>query len=301
MVHFHVIHGLRIASELQLPEIAYAEFSGCDPDVCVRLAPLPDSIDDKASSTRYLRVVGSDALLVFENTMRFLVRNGREIFIDIPCGADLAVVRSYLFGHVMGMICAQRGLLALHASAVAFENRVFAFAGPPRAGKSTLAAHCLSCGATLVSDDFLVVSLLEGSPPLAKPGMQSVKLWKDALINLGLNSEGLRPDWYRADKFHLPVEFVSKTLPLARLFVLEHDDTAGVAQFQRLTGARAIDAIIANTYRLELVDVAGGRVSHFRQCAGLAQQIEVIALRRGRRTEHLALTALRVLSQKIDG
>ena len=290
MPYFYRVHGLNIASELELPELVQRRWPGNHPDVQVRVASLPVLADLRPTSLPFLSAAGEDALFTMDNAGRYLVRDGREVLIDICPAADLALVRLFLFGPALGMICCQRGLMALHASSVAFADRVVAFAGPQGAGKSTLAAHSLAAGGVLMSDDFLVVSIADGGTALAHPGMPSLKLWRDALDNLGRSPDGLRPDWFRAEKFHVPVTYAQTPLPLARLCVLEHDEAAAIGQFRRLAGAHALNAIVTNSFPPEYFETHDGRESHFQQCAVLARTIEVFELRQNRNLESLRST-----------
>jgi hypothetical protein len=154
-----------------------------------------------------------------------------------------------------------------------------------------LAAHSLAAGGVLMSDDFLLVSVADSGPALAYPGMPSIKLWRDALAHLGRSTEGLRPDWFRAEKFHVPASRAQTPLPLARLCVLEHDEAADVGNFRRLSGARALQAIVSNTFPPEYFEASEGRELHFQQCASLARTIEVFELRQNRNLESLHATA----------
>jgi hypothetical protein len=296
MSYFYSVHGLSVASELHLPELARCTSANASADVRFRLSSLPTFADAKSTTVPHLQTVNEDALLTVENAARYLVRDGREVLIDVDAQADLALVRLVLFGSVMGMICYQRGLLVLHASAVAIGGRVVAFTGPPGAGKSTLAAHCLAEGGRLVADDVLVVSVDDARGAVAHPGMPSVKLWRDTIANLGRDPEGLRPDWYRADKFHMPVDHAEERMPLDRLYVLEPDDAAGPGKLSRLTGAFAANAIIVNSYRIEYLEAAGRRDLHFQQCTELARTIEVVRLSRSRDLKHVQTTAALVIA-----
>jgi hypothetical protein len=329
MPYFYSLHGLTLASELELPELPRCTQVSERADVWVRLSSLPPLADAQPTAIPYLRTINGSTLFDFEDVgrylvqpgaeipsdlpvaryfeqnggvpvdshaARYLVQDGRDVLIDLHPQADLALVRLFLFGSIMGMICHQRGLLALHASAVAFGNRVVAFSGPPTAGKSTLAAHCLAAGGKLMADDVLVVSMGQTERAYAQPGMPNLKLWNDALAQLGRSSDGLRRDWYRGEKFHVPAEHAGQPLPLVRIYILAADDAAGAGAFDRLGGTLAAEAIIANTYRIEYVDAAGGRARHFQQCAGLANAIEVVRLRRIRGPEQLQSTAALVVA-----
>ncbi len=226
----------------------------------------------------YLHLLDDAAIFTFDDTGRYCVRDGSDVVVDAKPDADPAVLRLHIFASIMGMICHQRGLLVLHASAVAFGNRAVAFTGPPGAGKSTLAAHCLAAGGRLVADDVLVLSFDEQGGVLAHPGMPNVKLWRDALTSLGRDTDGLRPDWFRAEKFHLPADDVQTSIPLARLFVLGTDCDAGDGEYAPLRGREAAGALIANTYRVEYLDAANRRDAHFRDCIRLASAIDVVWL-----------------------
>jgi hypothetical protein len=321
MSYFYRVHGLNIASDFELPELAQRVHLGDQPDVWFRLLALPQFSDAKPTSLPYLWTVGADALFIIESVARenvarenvarenvareivareivarYLVRGGREILFDPAPGADVALARAFLFGTVMAMVCLQRGLLALHASAVAFEDRVVAFTGIQGAGKSTLAAHCVAAGGALMSDDLLVVSLDNSGQAVAQPGMPKVKLWRDALTNLGRSSEGLQPDWVRAEKFHVPVKHASMPLPLSQLYIVGENESMPPGSFRRLTGASAIHAIVANTYRLDYMEWAGHRATHFRQCAALAKAIEVIDFRPERIAENLPFVVSQVVA-----
>jgi hypothetical protein len=243
-----------------------------------------------------LQLAGDAAIFDFPGAGRVLIRGGREVMVEKAPGADMALLRLYLFGSVMGMICHQRGLLALHASAVAIGGRAVAFTGQSGAGKSTLAAHCLAAGARLVADDLLVLSF-ERDGVFAHPGMPNVKLWRDALTVLGRGTDGLSPDWWRADKFHMPAADVGAPIPLTRLHVLDVDSAAGDGETERLQGRAAASSLIANTFRVEYLDAAHRRDSHFRDCMRLASALEVVRFRRAGDPSRLPATATQILGE----
>jgi hypothetical protein len=149
-----------------------------------------------------------------------------------------------------------------------------------------------------VADDILVVHFDMAGRPWAQPGMPSVKLWREALTALGRDVDGLTQDWLRADKFHLPASdrLIQAPVPLARVYVLDDDDSAGAGRIEPMSGAAAAAALIAHTYRVELLDAAAHRPGHFAASARLARGIAVRRLARCRDLAQVGATVEAVLA-----
>ncbi len=296
--HAYRVHGLTLRCQFPLPELARREVACPEAaDISIHTGPLPIMGIATPTSVPYLHLAGDTAIFTFEDTGRYLVRDGSEVIVDAKPDADPAVIRLHIFASIMGMICHQRGLLVLHASAVAFGSRAVAFTGLPGAGKSTIAAHCLAAGGRLVADDVLVLSFDDEGGVLAHPGMPNVRLWRDALSSLGRDAEGLRPDWFRAEKFHLPADDVETSIPLMRLFLLDADPAAGNGEYQPLRGRAAAGSLIVNTYRVGYLDAANRRDAHFRDCMRLASAIDVVRLRREVGSARLPATAAQIMQE----
>lgn len=94
-------------------------------------------------------------------------------------GASVEMMRHLLINQVIPRYLAHRGELVLHASALVLEKGVtIAFLGRSGHGKSTLASAFHQQGATLLSDDSILVDLEEGSA-LARGGLHGVRLLPD--------------------------------------------------------------------------------------------------------------------------
>ena len=294
-MHFcYGVHGLVIASEFALPELEPRQRRPVNaPDVRIAMGAISE-LPARTTELPYLDAEHGQALLKIPGAGRFLVQDGRNVVVEPDDDADPSVVRLFLLGSVIGLLCHQRGLLPLHASAVEIDGEAVAFVGIQGQGKSTMAAHCLAhAPARLVADDILVVSFDAMGRPWAHPGMPSVKLWRDALAALGRGVESLRPDWLRADKFHMPVMdcLVQAPVPLMRVYVLESDADAGAGTITPLTGVAAAANLIAHTYRVEYLDAAEQRPTHFSTSTRLARSVQVMRLARRRALEEVAATA----------
>jgi hypothetical protein len=297
-VYRYKVHGLHLASEIALPELL-PDFHQRPIDVRIRLGSVRVDQAEAATGVTGLFVDHDTVVLVIPEVARFAITGNTEVTIEPGSGADMALVRLFLFGSVMGLICHQRRLLPLHASAVAVGDAAIAFSGPPGAGKSTLAAHCVDAGARLVTDDILIVSVNSPRCVLAQPGMPKLKLWRDALESLGRSTTGLVPDWARAEKFHVPSDhlFVERPVRLAGIFMLDNDDEAGAGILTSLSGTQAAWELVRNTYRVEYLDALSRRSDHFAECVRLAGLLPVAKLARRRDKGQLKAAAAALVEQ----
>lgn len=297
MAHYYEVHGLCLRSYLVLPELeAQRKENGCSADLTVTLRPDPVTEFQGGSD---IRVESQRAAFRIEGVGHYDIRVGKEIAVSPEPGADPAAIRLFLLGSALGLALHQRGSLLLHASAVAIDGMAIAFMGDQGEGKSTLAAHCvIHEGAKLVGDDTLVVSFDGEGRPWAQPGIPVLKLWRDALQSLDTPTTGLRPDWYRAEKFHWPQSdsFSARPHPLREVLVLADDRQAGTGCISRITGSLAAVAIIDNTYRVEHLDDLRQRAIHFDACMRLANRIPVSRFARERRPSNIREMARLVVS-----
>ena len=100
------------------------------------------------------------------------------------CSSSLDV-RAYLLGSIFVVLCQQRGLLPLHASAIAGKSGVVAFLANSGQGKSTLAAHLAQRGFRVLADDVCLVDATQPGSAMVIPTAPWLKLWRNSLENLG--------------------------------------------------------------------------------------------------------------------
>ena len=296
MTKYYKAYGQKIASDIELPELAHASTEPSEYDVRIRLGRISSQTAGEGGY-RFGEAAHDVATFSCPGVADYHVRGGREILVQPNPGADVALVRLFVLGSAMALILNQREILCLHCSAVAFDGKVVAFAGDQEEGKSTLAAHCMALeGAVLVSDDVLAIAPDGGETPMALPGIPNLKLWRRSLETLGRDASRLRADWYRADKFHVPVadNFATAPLPLTHFYALVSDEAAGSGVFERLRGSAALDTLLVNTYRLESLDDGEQRARHFQALAKLERGLEVWRFRRARDLARVGESARRI-------
>ena len=191
---------------------------------------------------------------------RFVVdHRGCEVWADWPEHYSLEDACTYLLGPVLGFVLRLRGVVCLHASAVALGDRAIALVGLPGAGKSTAAAAFASSGFPVLSDD--IVTLADkGAQFLVAPGYPRVNLWPDSVRRLFGSEDALpriTPTW---EKRFLQLDqnghhFASSPLPLGAIYILDSRDSSLTAPIiEGIGGKEALMALVANTYVNYLLD-----------------------------------------------
>ena len=177
---------------------------------------------------------------------------GREVGVTWPADMTLEDAATYLVGPILSFVLRLRGIVCLHASAVAVRGLAVAFMGPPSSGKSTLAATFARKGFAVLSDD--VVALVERHGQVwVQPGYPRVNLWPDSTEAL-FGSPGRLPLITRGwDKRFLdltsgPGEFQSSPLPLGAVYVLSGSvEALYEPRIEPVAGRAALIALVANT------------------------------------------------------
>ena len=270
MMHFYELFGLRVASEIALPDLR-ASPSG-EPDVTIRRGRVAPAPDERPG----LSVEGAAARLVIPGVGRYRMA-AAEMTVDPDPAASDRNVRLYLLGSAFAAILHQRGLLPLHANAIAIAGKAVGFLGHPGAGKSTLAAWFHDRGLPVLADDVCVVARGADGEPIAQPGIPRLRLWREALEASGrvaAEHEMSFDDW---DKYNVPArsEAASSPAPLSHLYLLERAGEGQEAAIERLPAAAAVEALVANTYRGAYVPLMGRTGEHLLACAELARRVPV--------------------------
>jgi hypothetical protein len=281
----------RLRSAFPLDELTPAEDADdARPVVDVRLGMLPEALPGGRMTDCGLQVADDAVMLTVKGAARYLVDSGREIVVDPFPGTPQRNVRLFLLGSALGILCHQRGLLPLHANAIVAGGAAVAFAGPSGIGKSTLAAHFQRAGYEVLCDDVCMIRFDGAGQPFAWPGLPRLKLWGDAAKAFGIDHHGFEPVYEEMDKYNVPLRLaggqaggkaaVARPIPFRRLYVLSRADDGGAGAIVQLRGQRAMEAVMAQTYRGLYLDPMGLRARHFRHCAALLAHAEVYAAAR---------------------
>ena len=193
----------------------------------------------------------------YADETEFVVDNaGTEVWAAWREPLTIEDTATYLLGPVMGFVMLLRGVVCLHASAVAIGDEAIALLGAAGSGKSTTAAAFAERGYRVLAED--VVTLDDrGDRFLVRPAYPCIRLWPAAVKALyGSKSHlpRLTPNW---DKCYLDLSdnFQREPLRLAAIYHLGERRHEPAAPFvQALDRADGLMSLVANTYATKLMD-----------------------------------------------
>jgi hypothetical protein len=278
--------GLRIASDFPLIGVQLCHDAVAKVDVVIRRASISEELAAASAlyrDGRFTRGYNLRAVLLdFPGVGRFLVRAGTEILIDPASSCEEGEIRAYLLGTAFGLLCHQRGIMPLHASAIDVDNQIIAFVGPSGAGKSTLAAALARRGYEVIADDVCFLQLDSEGIVQAWPGVARIRLWEEAMNALGCSGPGVEREMHGYNKYFIPVRPPRNPMDrrrLRRIYLLEAAPD-GAAKITRLHGAAAVEVLMQNTYRLCLAQHMGYMSQVFALCAAGARDVPVFRFSR---------------------
>lgn len=143
----------------------------------------------EAESLAELYRVGDCEILRFVRVADFYLWP-RRIICHLLDPAHSYLVEIRFLGPVMAYWLERQGLVALHASAVAFEDRAVVFLSGNKGGKTSLAAAMLNLGHKLLTDDILAIE--ETNDVLSgRPGYPQMRMWPPLAAHFLGNFESL--------------------------------------------------------------------------------------------------------------
>lgn len=280
MNHDLILCGWRVRSSLPLPELL--PWTGEDRPVDIKIdvadIPVPTAVPILVLPHSRLWRNG-DFLLELDGVGRFWVAQGRQVLVEPAPNCPEAELRAFMLGSVLGVLCHQRGLLPIHASAVRIDEVAVLIAGISGAGKSTLAAALGARGHALLSDDVAAIDPQSGR---LLPAYPQRKLTPDVLHVLQMPHEGLLAHRVGQVKFRVPAftDFSTEPITPAAVFVLKVSPIGQFGAPERQSSAKAMALLDNMIYRRLVGQHIQPKSVLFASIAKLAQRAPVYTLPR---------------------
>jgi hypothetical protein len=247
----------------------------------IRYGAVPEGIDGVVAHETQWWASRNEYLQRIPGVANFLVRNGCEVIVE-EAGAPAIDIRAYLLSPIFSALCHQAGMYALHASSVRVGDGVAAFLGHSGYGKSTLAAHLARRGYAVISDDNCLLDPEGGAAEtLVVPVAPALKLWRNAVEQLGVEPEGLERVFSQNEKYRLRVSEVEERLPLRSIFFLEWAEEADApVRFTEVTGVLAVIKLMEFTVFDYLMKATERQSENFALTGRLLSQARAYTLSR---------------------
>lgn len=213
---------------------------------------------------------------------------GKQVTCFRARSTSLETVRQLLVGHVLPLVFAGEGALALHASAVRVPGGVVAFVGSTGRGKSTIASALGMRGYALMADDCAVVDV-DRRRCRVRPLDVGVRLWPDAMTTLGVAGTGRRlADDRKSRKSARALGILThpRCARLHRIYLLEPVATTGQVRIDAVSRRDAVVALLSASFHVGM-DRPQQMRRTFDRLAALAAHVPVRRLRRPRGLRHL--------------
>ena len=272
--------GIEIESDLPLP--VSPAMPGATATAWIRLGKVVETLPGAAIRKVLCEVSTDEFLLTVPGCARYLVRSGSEIMVDACDDAPVVDVSRHLVTYAFAALCQQRGLLALHATAIDFHGRAVLFCGPSASGASTLGAFMAARGHAVLCDHVCVVDTLRDEA-LVHPVCTDIGLWADALDRIGHPAVPSSVRYLNSlEKFSTPVGPACRAaVPLSAIFFIE--ESRAPAATIHISESRPLDAIatlVAQAFMPFLIAGLGQQASHFTRCGRALRHACVFRLAR---------------------
>lgn len=268
--------GLSLRSDQELPWLVPARTAD-SVDVEIRVGVLPGhlrleqltkrpadwvSCQQDVTGTPWLRIWQEPArglfVLLWSDRTVFVVHpEGNQVWVAWPSGLSAyTVLSTYFAGNVLSFLLRLRGYFCLHASAAVVGERALIFAGPPGAGKSTLAAAMALRGGLALADDLVAIRATDGI--LHAWGVhRQLHLWPAAVERL-LGARARLPRlWQGEDKRCLKagsrgLRFARGPVPVGAVYLLSRrEPPLRRPRLESLAGAAAVAALLGHCYGVQ--------------------------------------------------
>ncbi|MCW3836905.1 hypothetical protein ACFQ1E_11465 [Sphingomonas canadensis] len=275
MPFFYRAYELLIASDFAIPDLLPASAGAADVTITLGAIDHAPILCD----TDFSHWIASPGhwLIEVRDEVRIEVREGGSVRVELAPGAEPDIANSLLLGSALSALLQQRGVLPLHASALASPDGAILVAGSSGAGKSTLQTGLARHGLPVLADDITGI-VLDAGVPVAVPGFPVVRMWQETIDGFGLDASGqqrVRPD---LNKFRMPVKsFRGTRQPIRTILILAPHNREDIV-LEPMTSSDALYWLNRLTHRKHFYAANGMRAAHFEILTTLVRDVPVLRL-----------------------
>lgn len=223
----YVLCGWHVESAIPLPELtAWSGAQDRNAEGTIRIELLESAPADTAAG--FFMNSENGISLGVKGVASFRVNpQADHVTVQPEEGVDPMLLRAYLFGSVLAILCYRRGLFPLHGSCVLLDDEAVVFSGASGSGKSTLATALARRGHPLLCDDVCAIDLSNPRRPMLRPAFPRVKLLPDAIDCFQLGDAVTYSQSAQGPKGHFgvaslqPMKAIQQPVPLGAIYALD--------------------------------------------------------------------------------
>jgi hypothetical protein len=277
MVKYYTAYGLKIKSEIDLPELKQVDSTEFDTSVVY--GDVPKEIKNPTKKGVAFQAKENEFLLNVKDVADFYVINGKEIVVSKNENASDSEVNLFLLGSAFGAVIFQKRKIPFHGSSVIINDQAVIVSGVSGVGKSTIVANLVRMSYPLLSDDVTVLES-ENNNIIASFGFPQVKLWLDSLEQMKIESTNLKKIRPQLEKYKYPIfNFIEDKKVVSSVFIIKRKNTEGV-EIEEIKGSEKFKILSANTYRKQFVEALNVKNEHFKIIAGMASKVNLYVIQR---------------------
>jgi hypothetical protein len=276
--------GLVISSEVPLRGMMQGNGA---PDVTISYGSVPEQLPDIVHKGVTFQSSPGKFLLSIKNVGRFLVLDGKTIVVEPAIQTNDKDLGVFIAGSVIGSLLLQRDIYAFHGSALLHGNHAILISGKSGAGKSTLSSLLVQRGMALITDDLCALDCSNTDTPVVLPGTQQFKLWKDSIVQLGMNTEKFEKIREQMDKYYVPAILIcNEPKPVKYVFSLQPAQLASL-NIEEVKGFTKLALLKSNTYRYQYLRGMNKMPVHFNAMGCLGQHARIFKVARPQHGFHI--------------
>lgn len=291
MTYSYWVYGLRVCSNIEipaLPRLPNISQTNQQYDVTIAFDPTIADFDIyNCPHPIYIDLTETHCVMFDRRCGLFILTEGRDVVIQPSESQNLDQLRLYILGTVLTVLLYQRGILALHGSAMAIGDAVVGVIAPSGTGKSSTAAALYNKGYRLLSDDAVSIVYQHGQY-CVYPGYARLKVSESVADCLNYSDDHIiarHPDCGEVS-FDARHQFVGDALPLKQIYVLQSGDALDI---QPCSQRDAVFAMMLNS--LPTMWMKHHSPAQFRQCTEFAKAVPFYTLTRSQNLADLPALA----------
>lgn len=282
MYHYK-IYDSHLCSDIQFNQLLKCEEEFGKADIYLYLKKIEEASEVFKNKGFYAASVKKNEIYFRNQCGVFLVKDGNFIQVWPHDNIEIKALTPFILGYCMAMVFLQRGIMAVHCSAVELNGKGILIAGGSGSGKSTLTNRLLEGKFKLLADDVVMLNISDDGRIYCLPAFPQQKLCRDAAEKYYGNLENLTYIDEQKDKFAISRtdRFGDKKVPLDLFIHLEKSQNVQCVSYSEIKGHEKINEIINNLFLIPMFKEEGGfSPENMSSCIKIAAACRIIDLRR---------------------